>query len=148
MLPLLRLYWGQGNTIPKQGWVFISVRDADKNEAVGLARDLVSLGFSIVATHGTARALQTAGVPCTSVNKVTEGRPHMVDMIKNDEIDFIINTTEGEHAIADSFTIRRSAVLHKVAYTTTLAGGKAICLAMRHEACAKVTRLQDLHKVN
>lgn len=136
---------GAGQRIPSQGCVFISVRDADKEEAVILARALIELGFSIVATHGTAAALQKAKVPCASVNKVTEGRPHVVDMIKNDEIDLVINTTEGERAIADSFTIRRSAVLHKVAYTTTMAGGKAICLAMRHEACSQVRRLQDLH---
>ncbi|HVV68907.1 MAG TPA: carbamoyl-phosphate synthase large subunit [Gammaproteobacteria bacterium] len=136
---------GAGQVIPRQGRVFLSVRDADKIEVVGLARDLVAFGFSIVATHGTAAALQEGGVPCLPVNKVTEGRPHIVDMIKNDEIDFIVNTTEGEQAIADSYTIRRSAVQHKVLYTTTLAGGKAICMAMQHKAAVRVTRLQDLH---
>ena len=136
---------GAGLVIPRQGRVFLSVRDADKIEVVSLARDLAAYGFSIVATPGTAAALQQGGVACLPVNKVTEGRPHIVDMIKNDEIDFIINTTEGEQAIADSFTIRRSAVQHKVLYTTTLAGGKAICLAMHHKAAMRVTRLQDLH---
>ncbi len=136
---------GAGQVIPRQGRVFLSVRDADKIEVVALAKDLAEFGFSIVATHGTAVALQLGNIPCVAVNKVTEGRPHIVDMIKNDEIDFIINTTEGERAIEDSFTIRRSAVQHKVAYTTTLAGGKAICLAMHHEAYARIMRLQDLH---
>lgn len=138
---------GAGQTIPHQGQVFISVREADKTQVVNLGKTLIELGFSIVATQGTAKTLQRSGITCTSVNKVTEGRPHIVDMIKNDEIDFIVNTTEGEQAIADSFTIRRSAVQHKVAYTTTLAGGMAICLALRHDARKHVTRLQDLHKV-
>lgn len=142
-----KAFLGAGQTIPQGGRVFISVRETDKSAVSEVAKELIALGFSIVATHGTARTLQAAGIPCDSVNKVMEGRPHIVDMIKNDEIDFIVNTTEGEQAIADSFTIRRSAVQHKVAYTTTLAGGKAICLALRHEARARVTRLQDLHSV-
>jgi len=137
---------GSGQLIPRAGKVFISVRDADKAQAIDLAKALISIGFAVVATHGTARVLQQAGVVCASVNKVTEGRPHIVDMIKNDEIDFIVNTTEGEQAIADSFTIRRSALQHKLAYTTTLAGGKAISLALHYEACGAVSRLQDLHK--
>ncbi len=137
---------GAGQRIPQQGRVFVSVREADKVAMIDVARELINLGFSIVATHGTALALQAANIACEPVNKVREGRPHIVDMIKNDEIDFIVNTTEGEQAIADSFTIRRSAVQHKVAYTTTLAGGKAICLALHHEPCTHVTRLQDLHR--
>jgi carbamoyl-phosphate synthase large subunit len=136
---------GAGQDVPQQGRVFVSVREADKPHVAEIAKDLLTLGFSVVATQGTARSLQQAGVACQPVNKVNEGRPHIVDMIKNDEIDFIINTTEGEQAIADSFTIRRSAVQHKVPYTTTLAGGKAVCLALRHEARAKVAKLQDLH---
>lgn len=136
---------GTGQRIPRQGRVFISVREADKLPAVELARSLHDLGFSIVATHGTAAVLLEHGVPCNAVNKVMEGRPHIVDSIKNDEIVLIINTTQGEQAIADSFTIRRSAVQHKVAYTTTLTGGKAICLALNHEAMGRVMRLQDLH---
>lgn len=138
---------GAGQRVPHQGRVFVSVREADKTQVVDIAKDLLALGFTIVATHGTARTLQQAGVDCEPINKVTEGRPHIVDKIKNDEIDFIVNTTEGEQAIADSFTIRRSAVQHKVAYTTTLAGGKAICLALRHDARTRVIRLQDLHTV-
>ncbi len=136
---------GTGQSIPHQGRVFISVREADKLAAVELGQALHELGFSIVATHGTAAVLQQHGVPCKPVNKVMEGRPHIVDSIKNDEIVLIINTTQGEQAIADSFTIRRSAVQHKVAYTTTITGGKAICLALNHEAVGRVMRLQDLH---
>ncbi|MFT3742103.1 MAG: carbamoyl-phosphate synthase large subunit [Gammaproteobacteria bacterium] len=136
---------GAGQIIPKQGCAFLSVRETDKAEVADLAKDLIQLGFTLVATRGTAAALHQAGVECTVVNKVTEGRPHIVDRIKNDEIDFIVNTTEGAQAIADSFTIRRSAVQHKVAYTTTLAGGKAICLAMRHEATQDVIKLKSSH---
>jgi len=136
---------GSGKELPKSGQVFISVRDTDKPYAVTIARNLVQLGFTLIATHGTAAALTVAEVPCQSVNKVTEGRPHIVDMIKNDEINFIINTTEGAQAIADSFTIRRSAIQHKVCYTTTLAGGKAVCLALQSNHLTSVHSLQDLH---
>ncbi len=93
------------------------------------------------------RALQAAGVPCQIVNKVTEGRPHIVDMIKNGEIQFIVNTTEGEQAIADSFTIRRSAVSQKICYTTTLAGAEAACLALRFSDIGDVISLQRLHQL-
>jgi carbamoyl-phosphate synthase large subunit len=135
---------GAGQSIPTKGKAFLSVKEADKQRLVPIAQSLMDFGFCIVATSGTAKVLQMAGVCCEPVNKVTEGRPHIVDMIKNDEIDFIINTTEGEQAIADSYTIRRSAVQRKVAYTTTLAGGEAICQALKHEVVGKVTRLQDM----
>lgn len=136
---------GAGERIPHQGCAFLSVREADKKELIPIARDLVTLGFSIIATHGTSKALQAAGIPCVAVNKVTEGRPHIIDKIKNDEIDFILNTTEGEQAIADSFSIRRSAIQHKVSYTTTIAAGRAICLALRYEAREQVISLKTLH---
>lgn len=106
----------------------------------------MELGFTIVATRGTAAVLEKAGLPNQIVNKVTEGRPHIVDMIKNDEISLIINTTEGPQAIADSYTIRRNALQHKVAYTTTLAGGEAICIALQEKDMSEVNRLQDLHQ--
>jgi carbamoyl-phosphate synthase large subunit len=138
---------GAGQSVPREGRAFLSVRESDKTQLIQIAKDLVGLGFSIIATQGTAKTLQESGVPCEAVNKVTEGRPHIVDKIKNDEVDFILNTTEGEQAIADSFTIRRSAVQHKVAYTTTIAAGKAICLALRYETRDQVMRLQDLHAV-
>ena len=89
--------------------------------------------------------MKAAGIACTRVFKVAEGRPHVVDHIKNHEIDFIVNTTEGKQAIADSFAIRRSALQHKVSYTTTLSGAQAACLAMKYEDRQTVTRLQDLH---
>ncbi|HXH04795.1 MAG TPA: carbamoyl-phosphate synthase large subunit, partial [Candidatus Competibacteraceae bacterium] len=135
-----------GNLIPRGGRAFISVRDADKPKAVKLARELVSHGFSIVATRGTAAALQAAGIACEVVLKVVEGRPHIVDMIKNDQIDLIINTTEGKQAIADSFSIRREALMHKVSYTTTIAAAQATCMALGVPASGEVYRLQDLHK--
>ncbi len=134
-----------GFHVAQKGRVFVSVRDPDKEGAVAIARDLMDNGFEIVATRGTAQTLSNAGISCTRVNKVLEGRPHIVDMIKNDEITFIINTTEGKQAIADSYAIRRSALQHKVAYVTTLAGAWAATLALNFEACATVTTLQDLH---
>ena len=135
-----------GDILPSNGKVFISVRDADKGRVLKVAKALVDLGFEVVSTRGTARVLQAAGIPCVLVNKVTEGRPHILDMIKNDQISFIINTTEGEQAIEDSYTIRVSAVQHKVCYTTTLAGGEATVLALQAKGSCDVHRLQDLHR--
>ena len=103
------------------------------------------MGFSLVATGGTAAALEQAGLAVRRVNKVTEGRPHIVDMIKNDEAQLIINTTEGRRAIADSASIRASAEAHRVFYTTTLAAAEAICMVLKQEGDLKVRRLQDLH---
>ena len=134
-----------GMVLPRSGKAFISVRNADKYLAVELARELVALGFELVATRGTAQAFSEAGIPCAPVNKVREGQPHIVDMIKNDEISLIINTTEGKRAISDSYTIRGSALQHKVAYTTTMAGASAIVLALNEEDTCSVNRLQDLH---
>lgn len=138
--------WSVGEPIPRSGKVFISVREADKSRLAFVAKTLHQHGFKIVSTRGTAKAIQALGVPCEMVNKVKEGRPHIVDMIKNQEITFIINTTEGEQAIADSFTIRRSAVQNKVCYTTTLAGGEAACLALNDPYTVEVYRLQTLHQ--
>nr|MBS0019960.1 carbamoyl-phosphate synthase large subunit [Gammaproteobacteria bacterium] len=135
-----------GDGLPRQGRVLISVRDDDKAESVIVARELAALGFEIIATRGTASALAGAGVECTEVNKVTEGRPHIVDMLKNDEITLIVNTTEGKQAIADSYTIRRTALQRKVSYTTTMAGARALVLAMKEVNVASVNQLQDLHK--
>jgi carbamoyl-phosphate synthase large subunit len=134
-----------GITLPKGGTAFISVRDADKPAAVKVAKQLRELGFTIVATQGTAQALEIAGIACQRVNKVADGRPHIVDMIKNKEIDFIINTTEGKKAIADSRTIRSNALHRKITYTTTIAGADATCLAMQQEL-SHIYRIQDLHQ--
>ncbi|MGD8978232.1 MAG: carbamoyl-phosphate synthase large subunit, partial [Gammaproteobacteria bacterium] len=108
-----------GVVLPRTGTALISVRDRDKDEAVMLARILVDRGFEIAATEGTAAALSDAGVPCRKVNKVREGRPHIVDMIKNDQISLIVNTTEGRQAVRESHSIRREAVYRKVTYYTT-----------------------------
>jgi carbamoyl-phosphate synthase large subunit len=134
-----------GVVLPRQGVCFISVRDRDKPPAVELAKKLIERGFAVVATEGTARALTGAGVACRRVNKVREGRPHIVDMIKNDEIDLIVNTTEGKQAIRESNSIRREAVHHRVTYYTTLAAGLATCEALDHLDEVEVNRLQDLH---
>jgi carbamoyl-phosphate synthase large subunit len=135
-----------GEPPPKSGTVLISVRDVDKPGAVRLAAQLVELGFELAATSGTANALEAAGLTVRRVNKVLEGRPHIVDMIKNDEADLIINTTEGRRAIADSAPIRASAEAHRVFYTTTLAAAEAVCMALKLDGDnKKVRRLQDLH---
>ena len=136
---------GAGHTAPNGGLALLSVRDADKTGVVAVAQRLCKLGFRLVATRGTARVLEQAGVLVRQVNKVLEGRPHIVDMIKNDEVDFIVNTTEGHRAILDSASIRSSAESHHVYYTTTLAASEAICAAMEGGDDDKVRRLQDLH---
>ncbi|TDO95511.1 carbamoyl-phosphate synthase large subunit [Marinomonas balearica] len=136
---------GGGTTLPASGRAFISVRDQDKAGAVDVAKRLIESGFEIVATGGTAQYLADSGVNVVKVNKVTEGRPHIVDMLKNDEIDYIINTTSGTQAIADSSVIRRTALQRKVCYTTTLAGAEATSLAISLDEEIKVRRLQDLH---
>ncbi len=133
-----------GVIIPQSGTVFISVRDADKNPVVPLAKALQNAGFSLIATRGTAKKLQMEGLPCQLVNKVMEGRPHIVDKIKNDEVSFIINTTEGKQAISDSYLIRRSALQHKVFYTTTIAGARATVQAMHCELFQSTLPLQEL----
>jgi len=135
-----------GDALPRAGQAFISVRDQDKTAATEIADALRGFGFEIVATHGTAAAVEAAGIPCKYINKVKEGRPHIVDLIKNDAIALIINTTEGKSAIADSFTIRREALNHKVAYATTIASGRAMCLALAHPEDGRVSRLQELHQ--
>ena len=116
---------GSGTSVPKGGTVFVSVRDADKPRILGTMKLLASLGFKIQATSGNARFLQAAGVPAQKINKVSEGRPHVVDAIKNGGIQLVFNTTEGALALADSRSLRRAALLHKVPYYTTLAGSIA-----------------------
>ncbi len=135
-----------GVIIPRRGTALLSVRDRDKPEAVELARLLLERGFDIVATGGTAVALAEAGVACRRANKVREGRPHIVDMIKNGEISLIVNTTEGKQSIRESQSIRGEAVHRKVTYYTTLAAARATCLALDYLDEAGVNRLQDLHQ--
>jgi len=137
---------GAGDVLPTGGSAFMSVKDRDKAELVRIGHDLISAGFQIVATTGTRAALRAAGVACTHVNKVQEGRPHVVDLLKNGGVDLIVNTTEGRQAIADSLAIRRSAVQHRVPYTTTIAGAKAMVMAIGALGATDVNRLQDLHR--
>jgi len=137
---------GASAKLPKGGRAFISVRNEDHQKVVDIAQDLAKLGFTLVATKGTARALIENGLTVTPVNKVAEGRPHVVDMIKNNEISFIVNVTEDKKAVADSYEIRRSALHNKVTYYTTLAGAKAACIGMAHMQELNVESIQDLHK--
>ena len=136
---------GANDEIPDGGRAFISVRDRDKNEVGYLAKNLLSLGFELVATKGTAEIIRKEGHSVQVVNKVAEGRPHIVDMIKSDSIDMIINSTEGREAIRDSGTIRSSAEQRGIYCTTTIAGGNAACEALRFKGDIKVRSLQKLH---
>jgi carbamoyl-phosphate synthase large subunit len=134
-----------GVVLPQRGTAFLSVRDRDKPAAVKLGKLLLDRGFDLIATGGTAVALAKAGVACRRVNKVREGRPHVVDMIKNDEIHFIVNTTEGKQAIRESHSIRAAAVQKKVTYYTTMPAAIATSYALDHLEGGSVNRLQDLH---
>ncbi len=135
-----------GTTLPRRGVALISVRERDKQGALDLARRLSGKGFDLVATGGTAKVMAAEGIACRRVNKVHEGRPHIVDMIKNDEIALIVNTSEGRQATRDSQAIRREAVMRRVTYYTTLAAGLASCEALDHIEDVDVNRLQDLHR--
>ena len=136
---------GAGVQLPRGGKAFVSVKPSDRPFVGKVGRALAELGFDIVATRGTARELNAAGVACDVVNKVTEGRPDIADLLKNEAVDLIVNSTEGRQAVADSAVIRRLALQNKVCYTTTLAGGEAFCTAIRDGRVDKVRRLQDLH---
>jgi carbamoyl-phosphate synthase large subunit len=135
-----------GVRLPSGGKVFISVRNSDKPKVVEIARTLAALGCTLLATRGTAAALAEAGLQVAAVNKVAEGRPHVVDMIKNGEIALIINTVEDRRsAIQDSYSIRRSALQARVTYYTTVAGARAACTGMQHMRELTPYSLQDLH---
>ncbi len=136
---------GAGDALPQSGRALLSVRDADKERIVNVARSLKEQGFELIGTSGTTQVVRAAGIDCELVNKVGEGRPHVVDMIKNDQFDLIINTTEGKKALEDSASIRGAALQHKVSYTTTIAGAEASCLALKELKSADVNRLQDFH---
>ena len=137
---------GAGTKLPTSGKVFLTVKNNDKPRAVGVARALAALKFDVVATKGTAAAIQAAGIKCTVVNKVTEGRPHIVDMIKNNEIALVINTVEERrNAIADSRQIRTSALLARVTTFTTIAGAEAAVEGMKHLDNLGVISVQEMH---
>jgi len=128
------------------GKAFISVRDPDKTRVLSVARELLRRGFTLVATSGTAAFLRGHGLDCEQINKVVEGRPHIVDLIKNGEISYIVNTTEGKQAIADSFSIRREALQHRVTYSTTVAGARALVHSLDYRGEGGVNSLQELHQ--
>ncbi|MGB3881052.1 MAG: carbamoyl-phosphate synthase large subunit [Diaphorobacter nitroreducens] len=137
---------GAGTRLPRSGKVFLTVKNADKQRAVAIARDLAAMGFELLATKGTAAAIEAAGVPVQVVNKVTEGRPHIVDMIKNDEIAMVINTVEERrNAIADSRAIRTSSLLARVTTFTTIFGAEAAVEGMKHLDNLDVYSVQELH---
>ena len=142
----LKSQLGASTKLPEGGRAFISVRKEDYLKVVEIAQQLHQLGFELVATKGTATALTENGLTVQAVNKVAEGRPHIVDMIKNGDISFIVNVTEDKRAVADSYEIRRSALQNKVTYYTTLAGAKAACIGMAHMQEIQVESLQNLHK--
>ena len=138
---------GAGIKMPTSGKAFISVKNADKSKVEEIARTLLELGFSIVATKGTAAHLQRCGIACEPVNKVLEGRPHIVDMVKNREITLIVNTVEEDkRSIRDSWSIRNAALQGRVTYYTTIAGARAACVGMQHLTELTVYDLQALHK--
>ena len=131
--------------VPPVGKAFVSVRDPDKQRLVDVARELLARGFSLVATAGTAAFLRQQGFDCEAVNKVIEGRPHIVDLIKNGEISYIVNTTEGRQAIADSFSIRREALQQRITYSTTISGALALLHSLNYRGGGDVHSLQALH---
>lgn len=122
---------GVGITLPLSGTVFVSLRETDKDRVLGAMRDLTDMGFRVLATRGTKRHLESHGIPCEHVNKVLEGRPHIVDTIKNGDVHLVFNTTEGAKALADSKDIRRAALLNRVPCYTTLAGAVAATEAIK-----------------
>ena len=123
----------------------MSVREADKARVIDVAQALLKKGFSLVATSGTAAYLKAQGLPCDTINKVAEGRPHVVDLIKNGEISYIVNTTEGKPALADSFSLRREALQHRLVYSTTIPGARALIQSMDTRGDARVWSLQEMH---
>ncbi|ARN73268.1 carbamoyl-phosphate synthase large subunit [Oceanicoccus sagamiensis] len=138
---------GAGEKLPTSGKAFISVREADKGGVVAVAKKLADLGFELLATRGTFKIIEAAGIPVDLMNKVEEGRPHIIDALKNDDINLIVNTTEGRKSVADSSSIRRTALAKKVFCTTTLAGADAVCEAIKVTTGenSQVRRLQDVH---
>ena len=142
LIPILFAYggWQVANYVAEE------MRDPDKQRVLPVAKELLRRGFSLVATAGTAEFLNAHGAPCDRINKVLEGRPHVVDLIKNGEIVFIVNTTEGKAAIADSFSIRREALQSRITYSTTVAGAWALVHSLDFHATGRVTSLQELHR--
>ncbi len=142
----LKAQMAAGEKLPTSGKVFLTVKNSDKPTAIKIARQLKEMGFDLVATRGTAKAIVEAGIDCAVVNKVVEGRPHIVDMLKNDEIAMVINTVEERrNAIADSRTIRTSALAARVTTFTTIAGTEAVVEGMRYIDTLGVISVQEMH---
>ncbi|MGB0134832.1 carbamoyl-phosphate synthase large subunit, partial [Dokdonella sp.] len=141
-----RAHEAAGIEPPAIGKAFLSVRESDKSRLVSIAEELLRRGFGLVATSGTCTYLSERGIVCERINKVIEGRPHIVDLIKNREIVFIVNTTEGKQAIADSFSIRRQALQQRVTYSTTISGAKALLHSLDFRESGSVNSLQELHR--
>jgi carbamoyl-phosphate synthase large subunit len=141
-----RAHEAAGIQPPAVGKAFLSVRESDKSRLLPIAEDLLRRGFGLVATSGTCAFLGERGIVCERINKVIEGRPHIVDLIKNREIVFIVNTTEGKQAIADSFSIRRQALQQRVTYSTTISGARALLHSLDFRDSENVNSLQELHR--
>jgi carbamoyl-phosphate synthase large subunit len=142
----LKAQYAASVKLPWRGNVCLSVRDHEHPDVARIARDLHALGFKLFATKGTAASISAAGVPVTRVNKVAEGRPHIVDMIKNQEIQLIVNVVEDKRAVKDSSSIRTAALAQNVAYFTTLAGAEAACMGMKDRREISINDLQGLHR--
>ncbi len=143
---MLKSQLGAGSRLPDKGTVVITVKDADKPRAVAVARDLVALGFKVVATKGTFAAIAAAGIAARQVNKVKDGRPHIMDMVKAGEIQLVFTTVdETRTAIADSRVIRTAALANRITYYTTMAGCEAATEALKHRSDISVLSLQELH---
>lgn len=143
---LFKSQLGSGSVLPPAGTVFISVRDEDKPRAIVVASELLDKGYSLVATRGTAAALVKAGIPCKVVNKVSEGRPSVIDKIKNHEIQLVITTSnESRGEISDARDIRMAALANRVTYYTTIAGGRAAVEGIKHLSDAQVCSLQEMY---
>ena len=135
-----------GNQIPAGGRMFISVRDEDQKSVIDVARYFSENGFELLATRGTAKVIEAAGIKVRQVNKLSEGRPNIVDMIVNDDIDIIINTHSDKQSREDAYVIRREALVHHVTNYTTLAAARAACEGHRQASDFSVNRLQELHQ--
>ncbi len=143
---MLKSQLGAGSRLPRSGTVVITVKNSDKARAVAVARDLVALGFAVVATKGTAAAIAAAGIPVKGVNKVKDGRPHIVDSIKAGEIQLVFSTVdETRTAIADSRHIRTAALANRITYYTTMAGAEAATEALKHQTGLAVISVQEMH---
>ena len=134
---------GGGTNVPTTGTVFVSVKDADKDRIIPAVKELAEMGFEVIATGGTQRHLDKNDIACQQINKVLEGRPHVVDAMKNGDVDIVFNTTEGAQALADSYSIRRTALLYHIPYYTTLAGAKAVTKAIK-AVRADILKVQPL----